>query len=264
MTLRDSLAATDSASGVATTTKNYIVEFHEHEFEEVFDNGIYHFRFFYYNPWDWLLNLVSDPTLADDMVWYPSCKYLVVDGNRQCLRNKFCNSDKWWNMQYSTSCTWNTTLSLPLLVWLNKGWVSSHTNMPSTLRTFIWDMFPEEPLRDDREDLLQIQLFRCIYLHYTSLENWTDCCNVLRCNLSFQANHEEHFDLPPPFQENRGITLVQLFKKSSWRPKTLWENCRILKDGQTIFILPQYWSVVLTWLIALGATRQIEHFIQRM
>ncbi|KAJ7124550.1 hypothetical protein C8R44DRAFT_783705 [Mycena epipterygia] len=24
------------------------------------------------------------------------------------------------------------------------------------------------------------------------------------------------------------------------RPKTLWKNCRILEDGQTIFILPRY------------------------
>ncbi|KAF7354335.1 hypothetical protein MVEN_01122000 [Mycena venus] len=32
---------------------------------------------------------------------------------------------------------------------------------------------------------VQIRPFRCIYLHYTSLEDWTDQCDVLRCNPSF-------------------------------------------------------------------------------
>ncbi|KAJ7777587.1 hypothetical protein DFH07DRAFT_731151 [Mycena maculata] len=106
----------------------------------------------------------------------------------------------------------------------------------------------------------QIRPFRCIYLHYTSLENWTDCCDVLRCNPSFQANHEERFDCVVIMDNNpltfgrllflfqcrlpsgriEDIMLVRLFKKSSWRPKTLWKNCRILEDGQTIFILPRY------------------------
>ncbi|KAJ7777586.1 hypothetical protein DFH07DRAFT_797326 [Mycena maculata] len=117
-------------------TKNYVVEFCEHEFEEVFDNEIYHFRFFYRNPWDWLLDLVSDPTLADDMVWYPSRKYLVVDRNRQRLRDEFCNSDKWWNMQSTLPVVPGIPhCILPVLAWLDKGRVSSHTNMhPIILR----------------------------------------------------------------------------------------------------------------------------------
>ncbi|KAJ7262628.1 hypothetical protein C8J57DRAFT_1071151, partial [Mycena rebaudengoi] len=27
-----------------------------------------------------------------------------------------------------------------------------------------------------------IRPFRCLYLHYQSLEDWTDCRNILRCN----------------------------------------------------------------------------------
>ncbi|KAJ6456988.1 hypothetical protein C8R47DRAFT_996028, partial [Mycena vitilis] len=102
--------------------------------------------------------------------------------------------------------------------------------------------------------------FRCIYLHYTSLEDWTDQCDVLRCNPSFQVNHEERFDCVAinmddpltigrmlflfqcifPSGRTEDIALVRLFKKSTWRPKTIWQNCRVLEDGRTLFILPRH------------------------
>jgi hypothetical protein len=74
-------------------------KFHECEFEETFEGELWPFKFFYRDPWDWLLDLVSDPTLADEIVWYPSRKYLVVDRNRQRLRDEPYNSDQWWEMQ---------------------------------------------------------------------------------------------------------------------------------------------------------------------
>jgi hypothetical protein len=43
-----------------------------------------------------------------------------------------------------------------------------------------------------------------------------------------------------PSGRTEDITLVRLFKKSHWRPKTLWKNCQILEDSRTIFILPRY------------------------
>ncbi|KAJ7025288.1 hypothetical protein C8F04DRAFT_968060 [Mycena alexandri] len=108
----------------------------------------------------------------------------------------------------------------------------------------------------------QIRPFQCLYLHYyTSLKNWTDCCDVLRCNPSFQVNHEERFDCVLiniddvlltfgrliflfqcrlPSGRTEDITLVRLFKKSSWRPKTPWKNCRIVEDSRTLFWLPRY------------------------
>ncbi|KAJ7656964.1 hypothetical protein DFH06DRAFT_466473 [Mycena polygramma] len=103
--------------------------------------------------------------------------------------------------------------------------------------------------------------FRCISLHYTSLEDWTDQCDVLRCNPSFQVNHEERFDCVAinmdddpltigrmlflfqcilPSGRTEDIALVRLFEKSTWRPKTVWQNCRILEDGRILFILPRY------------------------
>ncbi|KAJ7803493.1 hypothetical protein B0H13DRAFT_1671677 [Mycena leptocephala] len=43
-----------------------------------------------------------------------------------------------------------------------------------------------------------------------------------------------------PSGRTKDIVLVRLFKKSGWRPKTVWKNCRIFEDGRTMFILPQY------------------------
>jgi hypothetical protein len=74
-------------------------QFREHEFEETFEGELWRFKFYYRDPWDWLLDLVSDPTLTDEIVWYPSRKYLVVDGVRQRLRDEPYNSDKLWELQ---------------------------------------------------------------------------------------------------------------------------------------------------------------------
>ncbi|KAJ7804100.1 hypothetical protein B0H14DRAFT_3775582 [Mycena olivaceomarginata] len=122
----------------------------------------------------------------------------------------------------------------------------------TNLRSFIQNTFPDEPLREDGEDIITIRPFQCIYIHYTSLEDWTDKCDVLRYNLSFQVNHEERFDcvvinmdndplkfgrmlyllkccLPSGATED--IALVRLFKKSTWRPKTMWKNCQIFEES---------------------------------
>ncbi|KAJ6479834.1 hypothetical protein C8R45DRAFT_832798, partial [Mycena sanguinolenta] len=123
--------------------------------------------------------------------------------------------------------------------------------------------------------------FQCIYIHYTSLEDWTDRCDVLRCNPMFQVNHEERFDcvninmdhdpltfgrllflfqchLPSGHTED--IALVRLFKKSTWRPKTLWKNCRILEDSGIIFILPRYFVRGAHMINCLGCRKEDQTF----
>jgi hypothetical protein len=143
-------------------------KFHEHEFEEMFDGEVYHFRFFYRNPWNWLLDLVSDPTLADDIVWYPSRKYLVVDGNRQRLRDEFWNSDKWWNMQvpylrllsaviltsfseYTTCCRWNPPLCFTAASMARQGsCFISHKYAPDYISFIISSLGDSEWIREWR------------------------------------------------------------------------------------------------------------------
>ncbi|KAJ7289653.1 hypothetical protein C8J57DRAFT_1628713, partial [Mycena rebaudengoi] len=162
-------------------------------------------------------------------------------------------------------------------------WISDSTrrNFQSDLCSFIQNTFPDERLREDGEELFTIHPFWCIYLHYTSLEDWTDLCDVLRCNPSFQVNHEERFDCVAINMDNNPLTfgrilflvkcklpsgrtediaLVQLFKKSNWRPKTGWTNCRIVEDARTIFILPRYFIRGAHMINCFGCSREDHTF----
>ncbi|KAJ7743894.1 hypothetical protein B0H14DRAFT_3607170 [Mycena olivaceomarginata] len=158
---------------------------------------------------------------------------------------------------------------------------STRRNFYSDLRCFIQDTFPTEPLRDDGEETIMIRPFQCIYIHYTSLDDWTDRCDVLRCNPSFQVNHEERFDCISinmandsltfgrmlflfqcrlPSGRTEDIALVRLFKKSTWRPKTLWKNCRIYEDARTIIILPRYFVRGVHMINCFGSSKEGRTF----
>ncbi|KAJ7359336.1 hypothetical protein DFH08DRAFT_801158 [Mycena albidolilacea] len=91
-------------------------------------------------------------------------------------------------------------------------WISGSTrhSFDSDLRSFIRNTFPDEPLREDGEDIITIRPFQCIYIHYTSLEDWTDQCDVLRCNPSFQVNHEERFDCVAINMDNDPLTFGRM------------------------------------------------------
>ncbi|KAJ6474374.1 hypothetical protein C8R45DRAFT_1063502 [Mycena sanguinolenta] len=141
------------------------------------------------------------------------------------------------------------------------GWIDSTAakDFDAHLRRFLHDAFPDVEL--GAESKILIRPYKCMYIHYTSLEGWTDQRDLLRCNPEFQANHDQRFDcvavnmdhnpltcarmlylfrcyLAPAWEED--VVLVRLFKKSRWQPKTLWKNCRVLEDGRTMFILAKY------------------------
>ncbi|KAJ7700284.1 hypothetical protein B0H14DRAFT_3034133 [Mycena olivaceomarginata] len=172
----------------------------------------------------------------------------------------------------------NSRFAMQEAIWIS---TSTRRSFDTNLRSFIRNTFPDEPLREDGEDIITIRPFQCIYIHYTSLEDWTDKCDVLRCNPSFQVNHEERFDcvvinmdndpltfgrmlyllkcrLPSGAMED--IALVQLFKKSTWRPKTMWKNCRIFEEARTIFILPRYFVRGAHMINCFGCTKEDRTF----
>ncbi|KAJ7715086.1 hypothetical protein DFH07DRAFT_1015398 [Mycena maculata] len=116
--------------------KHYVVEFHEREFEEIFEGELWHFKFFYRDPWNWLLDTVSDPTLSDEIVWYPSLAntslWMEIDSVSVMSRTTPTNVSE----QSTLPCVAGLPhCLLPCLLWLDKGRVSSHTNMhPMILR----------------------------------------------------------------------------------------------------------------------------------
>ncbi|KAJ7217054.1 hypothetical protein GGX14DRAFT_358335 [Mycena pura] len=129
------------------------------------------------------------------------------------------------------------------------------------LRAFLRDTFNDETFRADGEEPLLIRRSSCIYIHYTSAEDYTDKIDLLRCNPHFQTHGDARFDCINvnikddaldfarmlclfrcrfPSKREEDIALVRLFRPSTWKPNTVWENCRVLEDGKTVFMLPKY------------------------
>ncbi|KAJ7825670.1 hypothetical protein B0H14DRAFT_2820100, partial [Mycena olivaceomarginata] len=148
------------------------------------------------------------------------------------------------------------------------------------LHRFIRDAFPNE-LDADGAGKIMIRPYKCIYVHYTSLEDWTDKCDILRCNPDFQVNSEQRFDSVVVNMDDdplscarmlylfrcsllsdreEDVALVRFFKKSRWQPKTAWKNCRVLEDGRTRFILPRYFTRGVHLINAFGCKKESSTF----
>ncbi|KAF7354721.1 hypothetical protein MSAN_01386100 [Mycena sanguinolenta] len=143
------------------------------------------------------------------------------------------------------------------------------------LRRFLHNAFPDVEIGPEQK--IKIRPHKCVYIHYTSLEDWTDKCDILRCNPEFQANNDRRFNyvtinmddnpltcarmlyifrcfLPQAREED--VVLVRLFKNSRWQPKTIWENCRILEDGRTMLILAKYFICGVHLINVFGCTKE--------
>ncbi|KAK6981756.1 hypothetical protein R3P38DRAFT_3410795 [Favolaschia claudopus] len=123
-------------------------------------------------------------------------------------------------------------------------WIDTQTRdaFDTNLRRFLRNTFTDENLRDDGLDLC-IRPYKCMYIDFTSLEDFTGKCDVLRCNPDFQVNHEERFDFVNvnmdqnslsfarvlylfrcvlPSHREEDIALVRSLKASRWKPNTLY------------------------------------------
>jgi hypothetical protein len=68
------------------------------------------------------------------------------------------------------------------------------------------------------------------------------------------------FSIRLPSGSEEDIALVRLFKRSRWTPWTVWDNCCILEDGKTSFILPKYFTRGAHLIEAFGAPRENTTF----
>lgn len=106
----------------------------------------------------------------------------------------------------------------------------------------------------------QIQVFKCVYVTYQSLEDWSEARDILRCNADFHQ-HERH-DCVIINENSPGTTVARLrsllrcrlpsgkmidlalihaFTESRWRPYTKWDNCQIREEAtESSFILMDY------------------------
>ncbi|KAF8994667.1 hypothetical protein BDQ17DRAFT_1392381 [Cyathus striatus] len=140
---------------------------------------------------------------------------------------------------------------------------SDFTSFDDRLRSFIACNFPDEDLR--YEDLIYastfqiyiVQMFKCLYVTYQSMEDWTESRDILQCNSSF--NNRERYDCVIVNSDSSridiarlrsllrcrllsgktiDIALVHTFHQHTWKPFTLWDNCQILnEDRDSSFLL---------------------------
>ena len=106
----------------------------------------------------------------------------------------------------------------------------------------------------------QTRRFKCVYLKYQSVVDWTEEQDIMRCNPDFHGR--PRYDCVIINDDAPGVTVSQIrdliccwlpsgkvvdivlmhgFSKSKWRPRTTWKGCRVLEeDRSSSFMLMEY------------------------
>ncbi|KAF8523179.1 hypothetical protein BU17DRAFT_75072 [Hysterangium stoloniferum] len=95
------------------------------------------FDFYHHDPWQWILSLVTDATLAKHLIWYPVKKYLHDGDIVTQLYDDIDSGKSWWDIQINSVLKFDLPhCFLPLHIWLDKGKVSTTVKLhPALLRS---------------------------------------------------------------------------------------------------------------------------------
>ncbi|KII90328.1 hypothetical protein PLICRDRAFT_107314, partial [Plicaturopsis crispa FD-325 SS-3] len=128
----------------------------------------------------------------------------------------------------------------------------------SKLREFITTHIPDDAPQS--ASLMPIQEYKCVYIHYQSLEDWTASRDILRCSDSFHGKRRRdcviiNMDSPGltcarilgiyrctlPSGKLQDIALVRMFQSSSWKPNTFWDGCQVCDEAkEPMFVMMEY------------------------
>jgi hypothetical protein len=94
-----------------------------------------------------------------------------------------------------------------------------------------------------------VQRYKYVALKYQSVEDWTERTDILRCNVKFHGRCRFdcviiHDDAPNlsiarlcdlfrcqlPSGKTLDLALVYRFSCSKWKPRTMWDGCRVLEE----------------------------------
>ncbi|KAJ7892470.1 hypothetical protein B0H14DRAFT_2560177 [Mycena olivaceomarginata] len=145
--------------------RKYVVQFQRGEVEADFQGTTYKFEFQYRDPWQWMVDLLSDPTLTEHIHWYPAQKFVCKDGVEIRLFDEAYTGNKWWNIQNSLPHIPRMPhCYVPLSLWLDKGTVTKRVRkhpvllrplfLPSNIRNasgngggilFVYMVMPIDP-----------------------------------------------------------------------------------------------------------------------
>ncbi|KAJ7800250.1 hypothetical protein B0H14DRAFT_2529625 [Mycena olivaceomarginata] len=131
----------DHTEKTLSAARTYGVQFQTGEVEAEFEGVPYKFEFQYRDPWKWIVDLLSDPTLADKIHWYPVQKFLVKDGIEVRLFDEPYTGNKSWKIQEILPHVPGLPhCFIPIALWLDKGMVTKPVRKhPIVLRALFLD-----------------------------------------------------------------------------------------------------------------------------
>jgi hypothetical protein len=104
---------------------------------------------------------------------------------------------------------------------------------------------------------MKIAVYKTLRIRYQSMEDFRECEDLLRCNESFHghrrfdsaiinatdfqyARFELLFRCHTPSGTAHDLALVRTFRRSSWKPRTVWAGCTVLEAGQATLVSLEY------------------------
>ncbi|KAJ7768112.1 hypothetical protein DFH07DRAFT_1008731 [Mycena maculata] len=107
--------------------REYVIQFETGEISADFEGKTYTFQFQYRDPWKWILELVTDPSLAPHFKWYPVRKFLHDDGRKTQIYDGPNTGKLWWRVQDSLPSVADLPhCFVPAILWLDKGIITKH------------------------------------------------------------------------------------------------------------------------------------------
>jgi hypothetical protein len=76
-----------------------VLQFKIGHVSEEFEGRTYHFEFPYRSPCDWLISVVTDPTLTHSILWYPVQKVFCRGSHEMQIFDQPNTAKKWWDIQ---------------------------------------------------------------------------------------------------------------------------------------------------------------------
>ncbi|KAJ7347355.1 hypothetical protein DFH08DRAFT_914503 [Mycena albidolilacea] len=131
----------DHMEKTLSAARTYGVQFQTGEVEAEFEGVPYKFEFRYRDPWKWIVDLLSDPTLADKIHWYPVQKFLIKDGIEvRPFDEPYTRNKRWKIQEILPHVPGLPHCFIPIALWLDKGMVTKHVRKhPIGLRALFLD-----------------------------------------------------------------------------------------------------------------------------
>ncbi|KAJ3488350.1 hypothetical protein NLJ89_g11626 [Agrocybe chaxingu] len=108
-----------------TKARMYIVQFKRETVSASYRGKIYEFEFEYRDPWEWILALIRDESLAPMSMWNSVKKFHGSKGHEERIFDEPNTADTWWNVDSELPETDAFPhCYLPLHLWLDKGLVT--------------------------------------------------------------------------------------------------------------------------------------------